>query len=684
MPVVEANRIGRLHLPGGAGPMTLTRMTAVERLSEPFSIVIDAISDGAPLDLHPFLADKIGVEFIGVAVDGIDYVSRWFHGILWEYVELGRADDAADYTYRLTLRPSLELLTQDRASVIHAKKMVTDLITNLPGNFDKLTKLTATYEKIEYRVRYAESSFDFLARNLEKEGIYYYYTHAETSHTIVFIDAANNHPALVPATVELHGARAEQVRKGILTSLVERRSFGPTAYTTDDYDYTAPTQALAKTKTVASLGKPPPRYGGGEVSKTIGRVYDYPAGFDSPASAAGERYAARWLEREQRRMARSFAEGTVFAAAVGRTVTVDFSKTIASAEDAEYLIVAATHRYSAPGNRSGGGDEEFSVELELTPAAHQYRPARSTPVPRIHGPQTAVVIGPAGEEIYTDKYGRVKVRFFWDREGSADPEPYSAWVRVGQTGAGPGFGTFMIPRIGQEVIVEFLDGDPERPIVTGAVYNATNLPAFGDASNNTVQGLKTNSSKGGGGYNEIKIDDKKGSEMFSFHAQKDLKTVVDKGDETRDLNEGNRTTVIHKGNETTTITEGNVVHETSKGDVTRTIKVGKRTTEIMGNDTFTIKTGNRETTINTGNDKLTVSVGNVEIAVSVGSHKTTALQAVEITCGGSSIKMDPMSIAIKGMNVTIEGSLSLGTKGLMITQEASAIHVVKGAMVMIN
>ncbi|MGI4876194.1 MAG: type VI secretion system Vgr family protein [Janthinobacterium lividum] len=697
-----SSRIGNLHLPDGIGPLTLTRMTAVERMSEPFTVVIDATSAIGPVNLHPVLTKMVGVEF-----DAEEFNSRWFHGILWEYVELGPAASGDQFLYRLTLRPGLLLWTQNQTSIIHYKKSITDLITENAGPW-KTVALAGAYEAAEYRVQYGESKFDFLTRSLEKEGIYYYYIHEDGKHTIVFADAINHHTAMTPATVYLGAGREKTDDEAVLTSLVERRTIAPTRYTVDDYDYDAPTVDLKTEKALEKLGAPPPRFNSGtaDVSGVVADIYDYPARFDNPTIAAGTRYAERWLEREQRRMARSFAEGTLFAAAVGKTIKIDYSRAgtendgESPAENDEFLIVATTHRYTGGDDRSGSADETLTVELELMPATKQYRPARMTPIPKIYGPQTAIVIGPAGEEIYTDKYGRVKVKFFWDKEAPSD-DTGSIWVRVGQSGAGSGFGSFMVPRIGHEVIVEFLDGDPDRPIITGAVYNGSNLPPFGTAADNTIQGIKTNSSKGGGGYNEIKIDDKKDSELFSFHAQKDLKWVVDQGDETRDLLNGNRTTVIHKGDETmtvttgkrtttikgdeaTTIQSGSVTHEVTAGDVTRTIKAGKRTTDIMGTDAMTIKTGDRTTTIDTGNDSLTVQVGNVEIKVNVGSHKTTALSAIELTCGGSSIKMDPMQIEMKAMTVKIEGSLMFQTKGLMVQQEASALHIVKGGIVMIN
>jgi len=686
-------------------------MTAVERISEPFTIVVDAVSIGAPVDLHTALTSMVGVEF-----DSSEFESRWFHGILWEYVELGASASGDEYFYRLTLRPGQSIWTLNQTSQIHYKKSIKDLITTNAGPW-KTVGLTGTYETVEYRVQYGESNFDFLTRNLEKEGIYYYYVHSAGKHTIVFADAVNHHTAMLPAKVYFDLTRTTNDAEAVISSLVERRSFAPTRYSVDDHDYDKPTVDLKKEKTLETQAVPPQRFNSGSAAEShaVAGIYEYPARFDDPTAAAGTRYAERWLEREQRRVARSFAEGTLFSAAVGKTIKIDYTrakpKTAGSkaGNDEEFLIVATTHRFTAGDERSGQTTDSLTVELELMPAGKQYRPARVTPIPKIYGPQTAVVIGPKGEEIYTDKYGRVKVKFFWDKEAPSD-DTGSIWVRVGQSGAGSGFGSFMVPRIGHEVIVEYLDGDPDRPIITGAVYNGSNLPAFGSAADNTVQGIKTNSSKGGGGYNEIKIDDKKDNELFSFHAQKDLKTVVDKGNETRDLLNGNRTTVIHKGDETLTVTKGkrtttiegdeattiktgNVTHSVDTGDVTRTIKTGKRTTEILGDDVKTIKSGdqkttlkmgNREATVSMGNDKLTVSLGDVDIKVSLGNHKTEAMQSIELKCGASSFKMTPMSIEMKSMMVKIEGSLMFETKGLMVKQEASAMHIVKGGIVMIN
>lgn len=673
---VESDRIGTVTT-SPALTLVLTSMVAVERLSELFVIEADVVSRGGPVDLHPCLAKP--VEF---AFDHPDasYANRIFHGILCEYAEIASDDAAQEYNYRLVVRPQQYLKSLNRKSQIFYNKTLTDLISLLAT---QEANLQGSYGAVEYRVQHEESDFAFVSRHMEREGVYYHFKHAAGSHTLVACDAPASHQAGAVTTVKLT-AMAPTEPEAVLTSMQEHRRIGPTAYTVDDYDYTAPTVSLKKTKTLANVGSGALRYREGsaaDVSGNIAELFEHPGEYDNAGASRGETYASVRLQAQRAGMARCYAEGTLFSAAVGTRLTVQFIETSHNGFGAEqqYLIVATRHHYRAAGYRSGsGGNEDLRVELELVPASMPFRPERKTPMPRIMGPQTGVVVGPPGEEIYTDKYGRVKVKFFWDTQpyqGGGEVHARSLWVRTAQMSAGNGFGAFMIPRIGHEVVVEFLNGDPDRPLVTGSVYNENNLPAFGDAGGNPVQGLRTNSSKGGGGFNEIRLDDTKDAEVFSVQAQKDLKTLVLKGNEIRDIKEGNRTTTIDKGDETLNITQG------------------KRTESVKGNDTLTVEQGNREATISQGNDTLTISQGNRTTAIKMGndslkldmgSQTTEAMQAIELKVGTNSIKIDQTGVTIKGMMVTIEATGIFKTKGAMMQQEAQAIHIVKGAMVMIN
>ncbi len=676
----QARRVGQLHTPLGTDRLLLLRMTAVERLSEPYSVIVDCVSED-PQDLHKILGQIVSVRYFSASSTEHN---RWFSGRVWEYVELER--DEQGFHYRLTLRPDFQFMTLNRRSRIFQKKSAKD-IANSTLTFDKIFALNAAYTAMEYCVQYGESDFDFISRLLEHEGIYYYFEHGDGKHTMHLVDNRTAHTPLSPASADVL-PRAAQHKHAHFWSVVERRGVGPVKYTVSDYDFETPSRDLKKTRPATEkLGVPAGRWkktakGTAGSWADSAEIYTYPAKYETKTAPNADRFNEAWLDAQRRQMARSFAEGDLFCATVGKKLKLKFKD---MSTEAEFLIVGTTHRYSSPPyhTRGAGESESLTVEVELMPVAEQYRPAHRTPRPRILGPQTAIVVGPKGEEIYTDQYGRIKVQFHWDREGKQD-EKSSCFIRVMQSVAGKSWGSFTLPRIGQEVVVEFLDGDPDRPLVTGAVYNADNMAPAALPDNQTQHGLRSRSTKGGGGYNHWWVEDKKGDEVVWFRAEREYKAHVVNANEERQYDEGNRTTLFKKGNDSLTLSAGNLTTTLDKGDETRTLKLGKRTTTIQQDETLTVKMGNRSATINMGNEALTVKMGNVDIKVDLGSHKTEAMQAIELKCGMSSIKMDPASITIKSMMVKIEGSIMLETKGLMVQQEASAVHIVKGGIVMIN
>ncbi len=310
--------------------------------------------------------------------------------------------------------------------------------------------------------------------------------------------------------------------------------------------------------------------------------------------------------------------------------------------------------YAGAGDQSGGVD--YSNKFRAIPFSTPYRPPVTAGKAVVPGPQTAVVVGPAGEEIYTDKYGRVKVQFHWDRVGTKN-ENSSCWVRVSQNWAGKTWGGMHIPRIGQEVIVEFLEGDPDRPIITGRVYNADQTVPYSLPDNQTQSGLKSRSSKGGSGdnYNEIRIEDKKGSELILVHAEKDLTTEVEH-DENRTVGHDRITSI--KNNETKTVEQG---HET-----------------------ITIKQGNQSTTLEMGNQSTELKMGNQSTKVDLGQISTEAMQSIELKVGQSSIRIDQMGVTIKGMMIKIEGQIQVEVKGLMTQVNGDAMLKMQGGITMIN
>lgn len=701
----QAGRLAILTTPLGVDKLILLGFTAVEKISEPFVINVDAVAQ-IPVDLHAKLGHPFGIE-----IKGEPYQSRHFHGILWEYTELER--DHLGYHYQLVLRPKAALHMINKDSRIFQNKTVPDIIKAVLSDIQLTPDLTETYEQRVFCVQYQESNFDFCCRLMEHEGIYYYWRHTQSGHALMLIDNRSKHIAGRVQTVELkrvHGAVL--YNEPIFSALSERRHIGPHKVSITDYDFEAPNTDLKVEKAHAKkIGSDAPkRWMAGDrnaILDMVGDVYHHSAKYKAAEkSARGARHGAVLLDSLRGGMAASYAEGNTGALEVGAKITVTEKDHTA----ASYTVLTTTHRYSSAGLRSGHGQSELTVQVELIPDTVQFRPPLVTPVPRIFGPQTAIVVGKAGEEIQTDQYGRILIQFHWDRAGKKDQNS-SCYVRVAQSVAGKKWGHFMLPRIGQEVVVEFLEGDPDRPLVTGAVYNAENMPpvmteqfeVYGTAGQSDPEhyGFKGESSKGGGGSNHFWFSDKKNSERISLRAEKAYSVRVVNGDETRQYDKGNRTTDILKGNDTLTIKEGartetiqkddaltlkagNLLRTLDQGSETRVIKQGKRTTTIQQDETLSVKMGNRSATIDMGNDSLTVKMGNVDIKVNLGSHKTEALQAIELKCGGSTIKMDPMSIKLQSMMIEIKGSLMVKTEGLMVQSEASAISMLKGGLVLIN
>jgi type VI secretion system secreted protein VgrG len=535
----------------------------------------------------------------------------------------------------------------------------------------------SSFPPLEYCVQWQESDYDFMSRLFERHGIYYYFKHSAGDHEMVATDQKSHHQPVegIGNPIEVMPYTQGIGRPGgAIWGWARRFEVAPHMATSSDFDFLTPAQKLKTEKTaqlVSTMDK-----------AKVAELYVHPGGFTkATGDGRGQQISDRLVESARADSERCSAEGDAFAASVGSTIEV---KSGPKASPVKYLIVATTHVYSGGKYRGGsGGEDELSVQMELIPATVQFRPLQKTPRPRIYGPQTAIVAGAQGEEIDTDKHGRIKVHFHWDRvqEGGSTS---SCWIRVAQSVAGAKWGGFVLPRIGQEVVVEFLNGDPDAPLVTGAVYNGANDVPYALPANKTRSTFKSRSTPKSQGFNELRIEDKAGSEEVFFHAEKDLNSIIDKGNETRTLNSGNRTTTISSGDETLKITKGKRT-ETIYGDETLTIEQGKRSDTIkMGNDELAIKMGNRTTSIDMGNDELTLKMGNRTIKVNLGKHSTEAMQSIELKCGMSTFKMTPASIEMKSMTIKIEAQVMLQTKGLMVQQEASALHIIKGGLVMIN
>jgi type VI secretion system secreted protein VgrG len=324
------------------------------------------------------------------------------------------------------------------------------------------------------------------------------------------------------------------------------------------------------------------------------------------------------------------------------------------------------------GGDTAGGDQPLVVEVTATPADVQWRAPRVTPRPVASGPETAIVVGPDGETIYTDEYGRVKVRFHWDR---ANPSPdQTCWIRVAFASADSHFGHIVLPRIGQEVVVDFLSGDPDRPLVVGSVYNGDRKPPYGLPGDMTRSVWRSHTINGGAeDYNEISFEDKTDEELINVQANKDRKTLV-------------------KHDDTVTIT-GNLSTTVSDGDETREVKTGKRTTKIQQDETLTVAQGDMKTTVSAGDKTTTVSegdmtttvtLGDLTINVDAGAVSITAMESITLTVGDTSITLDSSSITLQASMITLEADAQISAEAALIQISADGLTQIEGGIVMIN
>ncbi len=562
--------------------------------------------------------------------------------------------------------------------------------------------LSRSYQPWEYCVQYRETAFNFVSRLMEHEGIYYYFEHAKNKHKLVLADATSAHGTVsgyekVPYYPPEQSARRKRDNISAWSSSWEVQSG---KYSHTDFDFKKP-QLNLHTEV-----KDPQTHGHAD-----NEVYDYPGIY--PDAGAGGSYARIRMDEMRSRYQIVHGRGDARGLTAGSLFTLtDYPR---SDQNREYLITATSCQASSNKYGSGGGEgdgDDFTCSFAAISSAQQFRPPRVTPLPVVHGPQTAFVVGPSGDEIYTDEHGRIKVRFHWDRakelnyDGKKD-EDSSCWIRVGQTWASKSWGAMFIPRVGMEVIVDFLEGDPDRPIVTGCVYNGTNKPPYPLPAEKTKSTIKSNSSKGGQGSNEIRFEDKKGDEEIYVHAQKDRNLVIEH-DETKKVGNDRKKDVVHDetthvGHDRTetvdnneTITIGANRTETVQKDETITIN-GNRTEQVAKDETISISgnrtesvskdetisiSGNRSETVSKDESvsisgARTLSVGKDD-SESVGKSRTVSVgktlsidvsDEITLTCGSASINMKKSGdITINGAKITIKGSGDVIVKGQKILQ----------------
>jgi len=705
--------------PLGKDKLLLDSFGGLEGISQPFRFEASVL---APADTTVKFEDLLGQSVtIRLDVQGSDQNRRFFNGVVMQLNEGARvrsSDGGELFTrYRMVLMPKLALLQRRTNSRTFQHLSVVDILKKVLTGLPVKWQITGTFEPRDYCAQYQETDLSFASRLMEEEGIYYFFTHTDGNHEMVVTNDPANFGTISPAVKfeDFQGHRSTGTQEDRILRWSKSQEMRSGKFTAWDYNFELPDKHLEAEKTVM------PSVAAGTVTHKLNvansalELYDFPGEyaqrFDGIDAGGGEQ--ASMLQKiftdnkrtvEIRMQQESVAALRINGESNVRKLAAGAKFTLAEHHngDGEYVLTTVEHRANLEGTYTSNQQAElkYANGFQAIPSALPFRPQRTTPRPTIRGTQSAVVVGPASSEIYTDKYGRVKIQFPWDREGQKDSDS-SCWVRVAHIWASKQFGAFGLPRIGDEVVVAFEEGDPDQPIIVGSVYNAANMPPYVLPDNMTQTLLKTRSTTQGTTemFNELRFEDKKDSEHIYFHAERDFNRVVeqndtlkvgfekhegdDKGNQTIEIF-GHRKITVKERDEATTIEKGKRTVKVQLDDAKEVVEGNRLATVSKGNDTITISEGNRSTTIDKGNRSSTISMGNETIDITAGKSSTTAGQEIELKVGSNSIVISQSGIKIKGMMISIEGDVSLTVKGLMSEISGTAMLTVKGGLVQIN
>jgi type VI secretion system secreted protein VgrG len=509
--LIQKNRLIAISTPLGEDEVALYTADIVEELSQPFTFNVELLSENHNIPLDDLIGKNVTIR-LGSSDD-----LRYFNGFVTEFYQLPNSDKFS--RYGATIRPWLWLLSLSENCRIFQEKSYPEIIKEV---FDELNfsdyeiQLTGAYPALDYVVQYNESDYNFVSRLMEQEGIFYFFKHEDGKHTLIIADDNST----LPDSGDIPFYQADFASKEITIEGVSNwenyRRVVTGGMRLSDFDFEVPTKNL---ETVSSDPK--------ATAVSSFEKYSYPGKYIERDK--GSDYTRLLMEKENVAYETKAAQSNVQSLYAGS----HFSLTdhYRADQNSKYLIThyrcfLKSDEYLSA--LDSDDSEVFSSEFTAIPSKVAFRPQQKAMKPKMIGPQTAKVVGKAGEEIWTDKYGRVKVHFHWDRYDQSN-EKSSCWIRVAQTWAGKKWGQIQIPRIGQEVLIEFLGGDPDRPIIIGSVYNGSTMPPYDLPANATQSGIKTRSTKGGNpdNFNEIRFEDKKGSEELYIHAEKDQTTMTE-------------------------------------------------------------------------------------------------------------------------------------------------------------
>src|SRR5262245_36099821 len=508
----QDERVGSLNTPLGKDTLGLLAFECTEGVSEKFEIKIKAVSTEKNLNFDSAIGQNCTIT-----MEAVHEEKRYFCGAMTEARWLG-GDDEGYHHYEMVLRPWLWLLSFRRNSFIHHEKTAPEVIEKVFGDQGYAVysnNLSRDYPTMEYCVQYRESDMDFVCRLMEEWGISYYFKHSDGEHKLIMTDEMSTFESVPGSRQYFPTTEAKRADQDYFRSVVTQRSFTSGKIKLDEYDFenSEPDQMVHQPVS--------PPFEPGDLE-----VFDYPGRYPNPGD--GNKKAQAWSDMERTRDHHFHLQGDCVTCFPGGLVTLeDLSK---SGLDGEYLALHCSHRYASQAYRTGNADSlphAYEGHYELIKSDKTYAPPRVTPRALIPGHQTAKVVGDG--DIDVDEYGRILVRFHWDQNSDQ-----SRRCRVAQVWAGNQWGGIFTPRVGMEVLVAFLEGDPDQPYIVGTLYNDKHKPPYDLPGEKTKSGWKSNSTTSGSGYNEFIFDDEDNNQLVRLHAERNLESVIEK-DESRTI-----------------------------------------------------------------------------------------------------------------------------------------------------
>ena len=699
----QENRQARIDTPLGEDVLLLQHFAGTEALSRGFEYDLTVVSKDAAIDGNAIVGKRISVSYY----NDEDGRTRYFNGFVSRFEYAEQVEEPTKMTsYNMTMIPWTWFLKHNKDFQIFQEMPVPDIIKQIfqeLGFSDFQLQLTGDYPAREYCVQYNETDFNFVSRLMEEEGIFYYFKHTKDKHTLVLADSPSGYYQLDEAEVRYTPIGQKQHRQ--LSSWRHVYEFRPGKIAQKDFNFKTPGDGLlTDTKSRVKF----------EGSSNL-EIYEYPGRYEENGN--GDRLTQVRLEELEAEHEHIVGSGYYLTFSPGGKFKVE-KHSRAADEGKSFALVEV---YTELNSNYGFGNAvtvDFQNQFRCIPSDTAFRPQREAVKPIVEGPQTAIVVTD-GQEIVVDEHARVKVQFHWDRYGKKDVQS-SCWIRVSQVHAGAGWGMIDIPRKDEEVIVSFLDGDPDRPIITGRVYNGQNQPPFGlsGAGNNSKNKKRrgnTTKTYEGSGYNELTMDDTEGEEQIRIHAQYDMDSVIEhnetwhtKNDREKKIDNDETMTIGHdqsltvKNNKTVTVmnnhTETVVGNQTITVAKNRTVSVGQNETKTVGQaqtttvgGAFSLNIGSAMTTSVSKKQSTTVSqdqeatVGSNKSTQVAGNQKTVVGKNNELNVSGNSVEKAKEITLSAGTKVTIQAGtkLVLQCGGSSIELTAAGINI-KGPLVKIN